>query len=351
MKKPLIIVALGLAALVAVFFLGRYFAPSNGHRDGPGGAVEAESAEETVWTCSMHPQVRQPGPGSCPICGMDLIPVAGDDDDGDEGELPRLRLTERSIALMRIQTAPATRRESFATVRLPGRVEADETRESVVSAWFSGRADALTANFTGMLIEAGDPVLELYSPELFSAQEEFLQVFRAYRSQPGERISARLEDARERLALLGMSDAQIAELESTNAPATHLDFASPVSGFVTERMVTTGQYVRTGAPLYAVADLSVVWIQLEAYESELALLRTGQPVEIRLPGYPDAAFEGEVAYIDPELDTRKRTTRVRVELPNEDFRLKPGMLAAGVVRASPQAPTCMASPPYPRFSV
>jgi len=320
-----------LAGVLLAFALGWILSPS------PDSAGEAEPEavveKDTTWTCSMHPQVRQPDPGSCPICGMDLIPLEADDDAADDADLPVLRLSERSIALMHIRTAPVTRREAHAAIRLPGRVQIDETRLSLVTAWFSGRADRLTADFTGTLVHEGDPLLELYSPELLTAQEELLQALRAYRSRPGDSTRRSLEDVREKLSLLGVSEAQTEQLESTEEATTHLAFVSPSTGFVIERMVTTGQYVERGTPLYAVADLSTVWVQLEAFETDLVYLRPGQAVEVTLPALPGKVFEGKIDYIDPVVDPRKRTARVRIALPNDDFRIKPEMLAQGIVHA------------------
>ncbi len=319
-----------IAGAILLFVLGWKLSPSP---EPASDEVEAEEAAEngTVWTCSMHPQVRQPEPGSCPICAMDLIPLEEDDQE-DDSELPVLRLSERSIALMNIRTTPVTRREAHVALRLPGRVEADETRLSVVTAWFSGRADRLVADFTGALVQSGDPLLELYSPEIFTAQEEFLQALRTYQSRPGDSTRRLLGDARKKLSLLGLSPQQLEELESSEEATTHLTFASPSSGFVVERLVTTGQYVEKGAPLYSVADLSTVWVQLEAFETDLPFLRTGQVVEVSLPALPGKVFEGEGDFIDPVVDARKRSARVRVALANEDFRIKPEMLARGKVR-------------------
>lgn len=320
-----------IAGAALLFALGWNLSPSPGPASDE---VEAEEAAEngTVWTCSMHPQVRQPDPGSCPICGMDLIPLEEDDEE-DDAELPVLRLSERSIALMNIRTTPVTRREAHVALRLPGRVEADETRLSLVTAWFSGRADRLVADFTGTLVQTGDPLLELYSPEIFTAQEELLQALRTYQSRPDDSTRRLLEDARKKLSLLGLSAQQLEELESSEEASTHLTFASPSTGFVVERLVTTGQYVEKGTPLYSVADLSTVWLQLEAFESDLPFLRTGQMVEVALQAFPGKVFEGEIDFIDPVVHPRKRSARVRVSLPNGDFRIKPEMLARGTVHA------------------
>ncbi len=325
--------AILLVVVVAAFIAGWLLSPSgNDHGEANGEPAASEASGETTWTCSMHPQVRQPDPGSCPICGMDLIPLT-DDDEPDTGDLPQLRLSERAVALMNIRTVPVRRHEARAELRLPGRIEADETRLSVVPAWFSGRVDQLTANYTGTHVAKGDPVMEIYSPELFGSQEEYLQALRNYERRGDETSQFLLEGAREKLQLLGLSEDQIDEIERSGQPTTHLTFSSPASGFVLERQVTAGQYVQTGTPLYTLAELSQVWVELEAFESELELLRVGQPVAIGLTAFPGETFDGEIAFIDPEVNRQKRSARVRVNLANEHFRLKPGMLAVGTVTA------------------
>lgn len=322
----------GVVALVVTFFLGRSMAPSlGGDEEHAGGG---ERPVDTVWTCSMHPQVRQPDPGKCPICAMDLIPLQEDDGDGDDGELPRLRLSERAMALMEIQTAPVQRREVYTQVRLPGRVAVDETRRSILAAWFAGRIDRLYVDYAGTRVRAGEHLAEMYSPQIFGAQEEYLQ---ALGGQPvlddREVAGVMVEAAATKLRLLGLSDLQIEQIRASGKPTTHLTYFSPLTGTVLERMVTTGQYVDTGTPLYAIADLSVVWVNLEAYESDLKWLRYGQEVAIETLAFPAEVFHGRIGYIDPEVDLSQRTARIRVNLPNDNRQLKPGMLVTATVNA------------------
>ncbi len=325
----------GGVALVIAFVLGRFFAPSAGEHDqhGGGDAAAAESGAATIWTCSMHPQVRQPDPGKCPICAMDLIPVKDDDDGSDDGDLPRLRLSERAVALMAIQTAPVQRREAHTEVRLPGRVAVDETRRSVVAAWFAGRIDRLYVDFVGTRVRVGEHLAEMYSPQLYGAQEEFLQALQRQSAQASAGDAAVMaEAAATKLRLLGLSDRQVDHIRTEGKPMTHLTYFSPLAGTVLERMVTAGEYVETGTPMYAIADLSQVWVNLEAYESELKWLRYGQEVTIEATAFPGEVFSGRIGYIDPEVDLTQRTARVRVNLQNEDRQLKPGMLVTGTVK-------------------
>lgn len=334
MNKPNRLGVFLLPVAIALTFAAGWWLASSGAKSDLhiGHAHESAAAEASVWTCSMHPQVRQPEPGSCPICGMDLIPLPSDDSE-EVGELPQLRVSERAATLMQIRTVPAQRKQASARFRLPGRIAVDETRLHVVSSWFAGRVDRLFVNFTGQRVAAGEPLMELYSPELFGVQEEFLQALRSAEARGDEAADRILEGARDRLRLLGLSEQQIAEIRESGKPSTHLTVSSPANGFIIERQVSAGEYVQTGTPLFTVADLSLVWAELEAFESELELLRVGQTVELELISAPGRTRRGEIAFIDPVVDPVKRTARVRVDMPNEDLALKPGMLAIGRVAA------------------
>ncbi len=325
-KNIIIIISIALVA----FILGWWLAPGGGEHSHPHGTDEAAASAETIWTCSMHPQVRQPDPGLCPICAMDLIPLS-EDDDGDGADLPRLRLSERSLALMEVQTVPIQRGNAFAELRLPGRVAIDETRRQTLSAWFSGRVDQLTVAYTGQQFAAGDVLMELYSPEIYAIEEEVRQTMLRAANAPGPSTERSVAQARERWRLLGFSDAQINALLEQERPSARIPFHAPSGGTVLERLVSVGDYIERGTPLYTLADLSSVWVELEAFESELARLRTGQEVEVVLKAASGESLTGTVAFIDPVIDPVKRTARVRVDLENPEGRLKPGMLAVGTV--------------------
>lgn len=317
---------IAIVTILAAFLIGWWLGRDGGHSHGGSGTTIQATANAQIWTCSMHPQVRQPGPGSCPLCGMALIPVSADDDDEDR-EAPRLRLSERAQALMDIRTAPVRRAPAEAHLNLPGRLAYDESRYTNVHAWFSGRVDRLFASQTGVHIQPGDRLAEIYSPELHGAQEEYLQARNL-------RDSSLREVARERLRLLGVSDAQLAELEESGHPSTHLVFHAPAGGTIVSRAVTAGQYVQTGDPLLVLSDLGSLWLNLEAYAADLAWLRYGQKVGFRVESFPGEEFEGRIAFIDPAVDEQKRTARVRINVANPDGRLKPGMLAQATIAAT-----------------
>ncbi len=330
--------------VVAVVLLIVLVIALGGRRDGAPEAGTAESADEmqaTTWICPMHPQIRQPEPGDCPICGMDLVPIETEEEE-DEGER-RLTVSEAGRKLMEIRTSPVERKLVGVEVRLLGRVDYDESRVSRITAWVPGRLDRLHVDSTGDVVEAGDPMVDLFGPALVAAQEEIIQSSQALRgaeergSEPAvASASATLEAVRERLRLWGLSEEQIRGIEERGKAESHVTILAPSGGTVIEKNATEGMYVSTGTVIYTIADLSVVWVELDAYESDLALLAEGQHVVFEAEAYPGEPFEGRVAFIDPILDPATRTVTVRVETENAGGKLKPGMFVRGVVHAMPQ---------------
>lgn len=253
----------------------------------------------------------------------------------------RVELTERANVLAGIETAPVRRLPSPAVdVRLLGRVDYDETRLSNVTAWTGGRIDRLHVDTTGERVRRGQVVATLYSPEIYAAQQDLGTARRQLRRlSSGSAIAraaaeAALEAARQRLRLLGVTAARLERMEQSTRPARQIPITTPFAGTVIERVATEGAYVQTGSVLYRVADLSQVWVQLEAYERDLALLSLGQTVELRFDALPDETFDGTVTFLDPTVDPRRRVARVRVELDNPRGRLLPGMFAEAIVRGS-----------------
>ena len=292
----------------------------------------------TVWTCSMHPQIQLSEPGSCPICGMDLIPVAASG--GDTLAANEVQLTERARALARVRTARVERlQEAGVGARLLGRVEPDERRLSTVTTWIGGRIDRLHLRVTGERVRRGQTIATLYSPEVYSAHQDLLaakrQLTRLAQASPETRSAAEaaLESTRERLRLLGIPDSALASMEGAARPQRQVSIRSPFAGTVMARSATEGMYVQAGAALYQVADLSRVWVQLEAYERDLAGLALGQHVTLTFEAVPAREFEGTIAFIEPMVDARRRIARVRVELDNPAGVLRPGMFAQARIDA------------------
>jgi len=316
-----------LVLLPAAFILGRLAISPEGET-APANGQTAE--EPTRWTCSMHPQIILPSNDQqCPICFMDLIPL--EEDSGGLG--PRdLALSDEAAALADVAVAPVERRFLARQVPLVGRVAVDDNRLREVTAWYAGRLDRLHVGTRGVTVRAGQPLAEIYSPDLYAAQVELQSAARATRPGQGG-ATPLLEAARRKLRLLGLSAERIAEVESGAQPAEHIVITAEAPGVVLEQKAVEGQYVNRGGVLYTVADLSRVWLKLEAYERDLAWLREGQKVHFRTRNLPGQFFTGEIVFIDPVVDERTRTCEVRVEVPNPDGLLKPGLLVSARVEA------------------
>ncbi|MDY6971843.1 MAG: efflux RND transporter periplasmic adaptor subunit [Thermodesulfobacteriota bacterium] len=314
-----------------------------GSGSGPMGDFDHNKYAETepktqIWTCSMHPQIRTTDAGQCPICGMDLISaIKGDEQEMGEREL---KLSPGAMKLAEIRTAPVERRYVSVEIRMVGKVVYDETRLAYITARVPGRLDRLYVDYTGIPVKKGDHLVWLYSPELLMAQEELLQAIRALNRLEKSGIKTMRETAlntieasREKLRLWGLTQKQISRIERSNKTSDHLTIYAPTGGIVIHKGVEPGEYVKTGTRLYTIADLSRLWIKLDAYESDLMWLRYGQEVHIETEAYPGQIFKGTIAFIDPVLDAKTRTVKVRVNVPNADGRLKPEMFVRTIVHA------------------
>jgi len=316
------IISAVVSALVVGILIGQRIAPQMGTNENSTSSEKA-AFEEEKWTCSMHPQIQQNQPGACPICGMDLIPVL-QDNSADVG--PRsIAMSESARALAEIQTSVVERRFPEARIRLVGKLSYDETRIRSLTARFPGRIDELFVNYTGVLVQRGDPLAMVYSPELNSAQSELLT---AHRTDPDGTIA---RSAREKLLLWDLLPEQINDILEGEKPLEKIELKAPVEGIVSEQHVREGDYIRTGQTLMKIVDLDALWLELDAYESDLGWLRSGQRVDFTVESFPGETFSGSISFIEPELDPLSRTTGVRVDVDNTENRLKPGMFARGIV--------------------
>jgi len=333
---PAGLVAVILAGIAAGFGLRAAFfeaPPPEGTTAAPADGADDQAK---VWTCSMHPEVRRSGPGLCPKCQMKLIPVRSAKTEG----LREFTTSEAAIALMDIETATVERKFVEAEIRMVGKVDYDETRLAYITAWVPGRLDRLYVDYTGVPVRKGDHLVYIYSPELLTAQEELLQGLESVKALKNSDVSivrttseATVVAAREKLRLLGLTAEQIANVERTGEVSDHLTIYSPSSGIVVHKNAREGMYVNTGTRIYTIADLSQVWVKLDAYESDLMWLRYGQRVQFTTISQPGEVFEGIISFIDPVLDSGTRTVKVRVNVRNSDGRLKPGMFVKAVARA------------------
>ncbi|QDT52762.1 Cation efflux system protein CusB precursor [Caulifigura coniformis] len=279
-----------------------------------------------TWTCSMHPQIRLPNPGPCPICGMQLIPVS---------QLPNAREdleTRAGLEVEQIQT-----RKLFKEIRTVGKLDYSERQVELITARVAGRVDRVYADFTGLDVKKGDHLVSIYSPELYSAQNELLLGLDAKEKEKATALSprslaeSRLEASRTKLRLLGILDEQIKTIESTREIAPHLTIYAPLGGTVIEKNIRVGQYVDAGDQLYRIANLDPIWLYLNIYEYDVAWVRFGQAVDITLEAFPGETFHGTVTFIDPFLDDATRTIRVRVNIKNTERLLKPQMFATATI--------------------
>ncbi len=325
----------GILLVVVAFSAGALWrgGPCDGHHHDAvaAGQPDAPAAKPDTWTCSMHPQIRLPKFGLCPICNMDLIPVA--QDAGANADQPRqVTLSPAARQLAEVAVSPVERRSVAVEIRMVGKVDFDQTRLAYIAPRVPGRIDRLYANFVGMPVKPGDPLADMYSPELVSAQQELFQAMNAAGGAAAS--NALLNATRERLRLWGLTTEQIAEIERSGQVRDHVTFSSPIGGIVVEKEAREGLYAEAGMRLFTVADLTHVWVQLDAYESDLAWLRYAQEVAFQAEAYPGRMFKGTIAFIDPLLDPMTRTVKVRVSVANADGQLKPEMFVRAVVQAT-----------------
>jgi len=285
----------------------------------------SEAAGVKIWTCAMHPQIRVDKRGKCPICGMALIPIGHSGSSSLDPEA--LQLSREAIQLANVQTTIVSMQNPTTEIRLSGKVLADERLIQNQVAFFSGRIEKLLINFTGEAVRKGQPLALIYSPELITAQQEFLEAVKSRQVQP-EIYAA----TKEKLLEWKLTDKQIATLENSGSIKATIEVVSTTQGAVTARRVNTGDYVNQGAVLFEVTDLSKLWVIFDAYESDLQFLKKGDCIEFKVQAIPGTNYKGLVNFIDPYIDPVNRVAKVRVEISNLDGHLKPEMFVAGLVR-------------------
>lgn len=376
--KPLTtpgLIALGLLLLalpggIALYIWGpKPGAGEAGVAHAPGDLATVQA--EQLYTCGMDPQVIQNKPGNCPICGMkltairkqagaagtsagpvgerkvkyykstmmpdevrstpgkdsmdmDMVPVY--EDAAAAAESQTIVVDSTTTQNMGIRTAAVTRGPLRRTIRTVGVIDYDETTLAEVTTKFKGWIEKLYVNATGQLVMRGDPLFEIYSPELYSAQVEYLLA-----TDPSNKAGAGSDSlkvsAQTKLRFFDISDGQIAELERTREARKTLRIVAPQDGFVVEKMVVEGQMVDAGMRTYRLADLGLVWVQAQIYEQDLVYLKLGQEATVALSYLADREFRGRVTYIYPNVDEKTRTAKVRMEFHNPGYFLKPGMFA------------------------
>jgi len=318
--------------------------------------------EKKLYTCSMHPQVIQDQPGDCPICNMTLTPVrkepASAQKDrqesgrkvkyykstmllGEISQTPRkdsmgmemipvyegeeetqtITVDPATVQKMGVRTAVVTKGPLRRVIRTVGTIDYNETALADVTTKFRGWIEKLYVDSTGKQVHKGEPLFDIYSPDLYNAQNEYVLAL----SQGG--TGGLKASGRQKLKLFDVSEDQIAQLEKTRQPQRTLRVDAPIDGIVVEKNAVQGQMVEAGMRLYRLADLGIVWVQSQIYEQDLSLLKLGQEAEVSLSYLPDRKFRGRITYIYPTVDEKTRTARVRMEFHNPGLFLKPGMFA------------------------
>ncbi len=307
------------------------------------------AAPDVEFYCPMHPSIVRDQPSQCPICGMPLSKrQRGQVEALPEGVTSRVQLAPNRIRQAGIRTVEASYEPLAQTLTTVGNVTFDERRLARISSRVKGmsRVERLHVNFTGTAVKAGEPLAELYSPELYQAVRELLVARSTSLSRPRSSLGqATLGDgpdlvalAREKLGLWGLSAAQIDAILASGKSDYRLPILAPISGIVVRKNIVEGQYVAEGEALFEVADLDRVWVRAQVYESDLGRVRVGQTVSAMVEPFPGETFEGTIAFIDPVLDPATRTVGVRYDLPNPGHRLRPGMFAT-VKLSTPVADT------------
>lgn len=286
---------------------------------------DAVAKTNQMWTCSMHPQIMQPEPGDCPLCGMDLTPA----ESGSDGLLAdQFKLTENAMALANIQTSVVGHQKSENEgFKLSGKIVLNEETNAVQVSYFSGRIERLNVSFTGEVVRKGQLLATIYSPELYAAQQELITATSLKESQP-----ALYKAVRNKLKLWKLSENQINEIESSGKVKENFPVYATVSGTVTEKLVEQGDYVKQGQPLLKIADLKTVWGSFDVYENQIDLFKKGQEVIVTTNANLNKEYKGKVDFIEPTLNTNTRTVKLRVVLNNKEELFKPGMFVQAKIQ-------------------
>ncbi|MFQ5877259.1 MAG: efflux RND transporter periplasmic adaptor subunit [Acidobacteriota bacterium] len=382
-----ILLGAGLIAFVLINPLSIPFLPGFGRSDGRAevtGADRTDGQETWLYQCPMHPEVIEPEPGDCPICGMKLEPIQADGrtsaaseraGDGSGGErevlywyapmdptyvsdrpglspmgmklVPKykdeagdeegiIRIDPAQVQNIGVISEPARRSDLTRVIRTVGILDFDADNVYWINTKYSGWIEKVHVNYVGQEIRKGQPLFEIYSPELVTTQEEYLRALEyrdllagTSRAEVLRQAENLLRSTRQRLEYWDISENQISALERSRRVQRALQVTSPVDGVVVEVMdeALEGMFVEPGMNLYRLADLSSIWVHVDAYESDIAWIGQGHPAEVQLSYFPDKVFRGKVLFMYPELDQRTRTVKVCVEIPNPRLRLKPGMYA------------------------
>ncbi|WP_298504545.1 efflux RND transporter periplasmic adaptor subunit [uncultured Maribacter sp.] len=330
MKKN--ILYLGIAVIIGL--LGGYLLFGNS-TESTGQAVDnhdhSEASANQMWTCSMHPQIMQPEPGDCPICGMDLIPA----ETGAEGlAANEIKMTENALALANIQTSivgSVATSDEDGMISLSGKIAENEENNAVQASYFEGRLERLNVSYEGQKVNKGQLLATIYAPNLVAAQQELITAASLKESQP-----ALYNAVRNKLKLWKLSEKQISSIEASGKVRENFPIYATVSGTVAMVMAAEGDYVKQGQPILKVSNLNSVWAEFDAYENQISQFKKGQKINVTTNAYPNKKFDAVITFIDPVLNNRTRTVTVRTTLKNKENLFKPGMFVTGKIKRTMQ---------------
>ena len=266
------------------------------------------ASTDEIWTCSMHPQIRQNEPGDCPICGMDLIPL---DEAGGSDSPIRFVMTTNAVKLAQIETtivgdkaarSNAPEKEIFLT----GKVKMNETNSSTQTAHLKGRIEEIYINYTGEQVSKGQKIAKIYSPELVAAQKELIEAIKIKAELPSLYTAAR-----EKIKQWKLPDSMIDEIEKSGKVQTEVNIYADMSGTVMKRYVEVGDYLKPGAPIADIMNLNTVWVLFDVYEKDLQWVRVGEIVEFNLAAMPEKTFRARISFIDPIINPNTRVAEAR----------------------------------------
>jgi len=321
MKTTKTILWIGLALIFGVL-IGRWTS------GGESAAETTVAAEGTVWTCSMHPQIRQDHPGTCPLCGMDLIPA--DNDEGDSG-LPAeaLRMSPTAMQLANVQTAVVGSGDASKSLRLTGKLALDPRNSFVQTSYFPGRIERFYFGSLGEYVNKGAKIAEIFSPELVDAQKELLLTHKNRENMPGA-----YEAVREKLKLWKISDNQIDRIIQNGKVEQNFPIYANQAGYLVEKQISAGDYVESGSPLFTISQFNSLWGVLNVYEKDAWFIKTGMPVTYTLPSMPGQEFTSKIDFVEPVLNPETRTLNARIVISNPKMEFKPEMQLNATIEAA-----------------
>lgn len=322
------IIALLIALVVGLGLGYIFFHSSESNAPSPESTSPKTSAETepAIWTCSMHPQIRQPEAGDCPICGMDLIPLT----ENTSSDPLVLEMTEEAVKLANIETSViGSGTVASKELTLAGKIQVDERRTTSQVAHVPGRIEELFVSFQGENVRKGQKIARIYAPELVSAQQELLEALKLKDKYPGL-----VDAARQKLAFWKVPQVQIEEIEKTNKIQEYFILRADAAGVVTKRRVAVGDYVKKGEILFEMVNLDRLWALFDVYEEDLSQVKIGDVITFTTPALPGSSFDTRITFIEPLINPKTRVAMVRGEIQNGGRRLKPEMFVQGELKSS-----------------